>query len=165
MVVSSVRRALDAGVFVVAAAGNDGGADDDGKVASPAFLPRVIAVGATDETGAVWENSSRGDGNGEHPHRKPEVTAPGVNVISTGADDAWYTSSGTSVSTVLVSAALAMILEAHPELKVDDDRCVVHLKHALRDSLGTSHSPTAGYGELDAVAWFDTVDSSCPEAL
>ena len=164
VVVSSVRRALDAGVFVVAAAGNDGGADDDGKVASPAFLPRVIAVGATNETGAVWENSSRGNGMGEHPHRKPEVTAPGVNVISTGADDAWFTSSGTSVSTVLVSAALAMILEAHPELKVDDDRCVIHLKHALRDSLGTSHSPTAGYGELDAMAWFNAVDSSCPEA-
>ncbi|MEC8078670.1 MAG: S8 family serine peptidase, partial [Candidatus Thermoplasmatota archaeon] len=121
--------------------------------------------GATNETGAVWENSSRGDGTGEHPHRKPEVTAPGVNVISTGADDAWFTSSGTSVSTVLVSAALAMILEAYPDLKVDDDRCVIHLKHALRDSLGTSHSPTAGYGELDAMAWFNAVDTSCPEAF
>ncbi len=164
-VVSSVRRALDDGVFVVAAAGNDGGTDDDGRVASPAFLPRVIAVGATNETGAVWENSSRGDGTGEHPNLKPEVTAPGVNVISTGSDDAWFTSSGTSVSTVLVSAALALILEAQPELKVDDDRCVVHLKHALRQSLGASHSPTAGYGELDAMAWFEAVDPSCPVEL
>ena len=165
VVVSSVRRALDDGVFVVAAAGNDGGTDDDGRVASPAFLPRVIAVGATNETGAVWENSSRGDGTGEHPNLKPEVTAPGVNVISTGSDDAWFTSSGTSVSTVLVSAALALILEAQPELKVDDDRCVVHLKHALRQSLGASHSPTAGYGELDAMAWFEAVDPSCPVEL
>ncbi len=164
-VVSSVRRALDDGVFVVAAAGNDGGTDDDGRVASPAFLPRVIAVGATNETGAVWENSSRGDGTGEHPNLKPEVTAPGVNVISTGSDDAWFTSSGTSVSTVLVSAALALILEAQPELKVDDDRCVIHLKHALRESLGASHSPTAGYGELDAMAWFEAVDPSCPVEL
>ena len=164
-VVSSVRRALDDGVFVVAAAGNDGGTDDDGRVASPAFLPRVIAVGATNETGAVWENSSRGDGTGEHPNLKPEVTAPGVNVISTGSGDAWFTSSGTSVSTVLVSAALALILEAQPELKVDDDRCVVHLKHALRESLGASHSPTAGYGELDAMAWFEAVDPSCPVEL
>jgi len=165
VVVSSVRRALDDGVFVVAAAGNDGGTDDDGRVASPAFLPRVIAVGATNETGAVWENSSRGDGTGEHPNLKPEVTAPGVNVISTGSDDAWFTSSGTSVSTVLVSAALALILEAQPELKVDDDRCVIHLKHALRESLGASHSPTAGYGELDAMAWFEAVDPSCPVEL
>ena len=60
---------------------------------------------------------------------------------------------------------LAMILEAHPEVKVDDDRCVIHLKHALRDSLGASHSPTAGYGELDAMAWFNAVDPSCPEAF
>ena len=165
VVVSSVRRALDDGVFVVAAAGNDGGTDDDGRVASPAFLPRVIAVGATNETGAVWENSSRGDGTGEHPNLKPEVTAPGVNVISTGSDDAWFTSSGTSVSTVLVSAALALILEAQPELKVDDDRCVIHLKYALRESLGASHSPTAGYGELDAMAWFEAVDPNCPVEL
>ena len=68
-------------------------------------------------------------------------------------------------SWALVSAALAMILEAHPELKVDDDRCVIHLKHALRNSLGASHSPTAGYGELDAMAWFNAVNPSCPEAF
>lgn len=165
VVVSSVRRALDAGVFVVAAAGNDGGAEDDGRVASPAFLPRVIAVGATNETGAVWENSSRGDGMGDAPNQKPEVTAPGVNVISTGANDDWFSSSGTSVSTVLVSGALAMILEAHPELKVDDDRCIVHVKHALREALGGPHDPQSGYGELDAMAWFEAVDPTCPAAM
>ncbi len=165
VVVSSVRRALDAGVFVVAAAGNDGGAEDDGRVASPAFLPRVIAVGATNETGVVWENSSRGDGMGDAPNQKPEVTAPGVNVISTGANDDWFSSSGTSVSTVLVSGALAMILEAHPELKVDDDRCIVHVKHALREALGGPHDPQSGYGELDAMAWFEAVNPTCPAAM
>lgn len=165
VVVSSVRLALEAGVFVVAAAGNDGGVDDDGRVASPAFLPRVIAVGATNETGVVWENSSRGDGTGEDPHLKPEVTAPGVNVISTGADQAWFASSGTSVSTVLVSSALAMILEAHPGLMVDDDRCILHVKHALRNALGGAHDASSGYGELDAMAWFEAVDPACPDAI
>ena len=164
VVVSSVRRALDEGVFVVAAAGNDGGQDDDGQVASPAFLPRVIAVGASNESGSIWTNSSRGDGSGDAPNQKPEVIAPGVNVISTGSDDAWYASSGTSVSTVMVSSALAMILEAHPELMVEDDRCIEHVKFALREALGSSHDTSTGYGLLDAKAWFEQVDPTCPSA-
>ena len=162
VVVSSVRRALDEGVFVVAAAGNDGGIDDDGQVASPAFLPRVIAVGASNESGAIWTNSSRGDGSGDAPNEKPEVIAPGVNVISTGSDDAWYASSGTSVSTVLVSSALAMILEAYPELIVEDDRCIEHVKFALREALGSTHDTSTGYGMLNAKAWFEQVDPTCP---
>ena len=42
---SATRRAVDAGIFVVAAAGNDGGPDDDGLVSVPANIPRVITVG------------------------------------------------------------------------------------------------------------------------
>ena len=162
VVVSSVRRALDAGIYVIAAAGNDGGLEDDGRVASPAFLPRVIAVAASDQSGTMWVNSSSGSGVGDDPNLKPEVHAPGVDVISTGEGDAWFTSSGTSVSTVLVSSALAMILEAHPELKAEDDQCINHVKHALRGSLGEVHDARSGYGGLDAMGWFEAIDPACP---
>ncbi|HIF04947.1 MAG TPA: hypothetical protein EYQ80_06055, partial [Candidatus Poseidoniales archaeon] len=82
---AAVNRALDAGIFVVAAAGNDGGPDDDGDVASPGSIEDVICVGAIDVDGDIWGNSSVGD-NGirfpEHwirqdPDKKPELVAPG----------------------------------------------------------------------------------------
>ena len=90
--VSAVRRAVDSGIFVVAAAGNDGGGSDDGLVSVPGNVPRVITVGASTESQSVWANSSSGSQslmNGEqrqHPHMKPEVIAPGENIISTGSN-------------------------------------------------------------------------------
>ena len=108
--VSVVRRAVDNGIFVVAAAGNDGGSDDDGRVSVPSNVPRVISVGASVKGGGVWKNSSLGSqttSDGEfrtNPNLKPEILAPGENIVSTGIGDTWYTSSGTSDSTVFVSS-------------------------------------------------------------
>ncbi len=163
LVAGAVRRALATGVYVVAAAGNDGGPDDDGDVSSPAFVPQVIAVGASDVNGTVWTSSSRG-GQGEDPNKKPEVIAPGVDVISTGFDDGWYASSGTSVGTVMVSAALSMILQAHPSLTdLGDDRCIDEVKRALAESLGGLHDPQRGYGVLDAEAWNASINVDCAD--
>ncbi len=163
LVAGAVRRALASGVYVVAAAGNDGGPDDDGQVSSPAFVPQVIAVGASDKNGTVWSSSSMG-GQGDEPNEKPEVIAPGVDVISTGFDDGWYASSGTSVGTVLVSAALSMVLQEHPALRgLGDDRCVHEVKRSLADSLGGVHDPQAGYGVLDAEAWRASIDVGCAD--
>ena len=81
----AVQEALDAGIFVVAAAGNTGDDPDISDVSVPANLPGVIAVGASTRSGSVWSNSAAGsldnpygDGNRSYPDQKPEVTAPGV---------------------------------------------------------------------------------------
>ena len=78
---SAVDRALDSGMFVIAAAGNDGGSEDDGEVSSPASMPDVIAVGAVASNGSVWEGSSVGAPRyagvlRTYPDQKPEVVAP-----------------------------------------------------------------------------------------
>ena len=161
---SATRQATDAGIYVVAAAGNDG-LDDDGDVASPGSVSLAISVGATTRDGAVWSNSSTGaltDRNGvvrDHPHMKPEVVAPGVRIISTGEDNLWYSSSGSSDATVFVTGALALILEDQPHLKAQpngNSSCLVEVKRALADSLangGDDHDPRGGYGLLDASLW------------
>ncbi|MEL0330621.1 MAG: S8 family serine peptidase [Candidatus Poseidoniales archaeon] len=163
---SATRQATDAGIYVIAAAGNDG-TDDDGDVASPGSVQLAISVGATTQGKTLWANSSSGaplDRNGEpreSPHLKPEVVAPGEFIISTGNDNRWYSSSGTSDATVFVTGALALILEGNPLLKPTSGgnaSCLVKVKEALMNSLridGVSeHDARGGYGMLNAEAWY-----------
>ena len=166
---SVTRKAVDMGIFVVAAAGNDGGVDDDGRVSVPSNVARAISVGASTRGGDVWENSSLGSQimpNGEqrtNPNMKPEIIAPGDGIISTGRGDSWYSSSGTSDATVFVTAALALILEDQPRMKPNpqsDGSCVDSVKEALRISTefgGQIHDDQSGYGQLHAGNWLSAV--------
>ncbi|MGB2393696.1 MAG: S8 family serine peptidase, partial [Poseidonia sp.] len=102
------------------------------------------------------------DKNGDaraHPHMKPEVVAPGERIISTGEDNLWYSSSGSSDATVFVTGALALILEDQPRLKPQpggNASCLLEVKQALLESLGQGdglHDLRSGYGLLSASAW------------
>jgi serine protease AprX len=170
--VSAVQEAIDAGIFVVAAAGNTGSESSD--VSVPANIRGVIAVGAYRSSGTIWADSASGSDidpyNGEsrdYPHQKPEITAPGVNIFSTAStslNPPYAYSSGTSDSTVFVTGALALILEkfgseiAGEDGDIDFEDIEV-VKRALANSanrdqsLSESHSTTAGYGSLNAVEW------------
>ena len=58
---NAVRDALDHGVFVVAAAGNSGGAGTGvTDVSVPANVDGVIAVGAVDQDGLLWDRTATG---------------------------------------------------------------------------------------------------------
>ncbi len=131
----SVEDAIDEGVFVVAAAGNDG-EDDDGDVESPGSVDDVICVGGVTRSGGIWTGSSEGDNNGriwpnpilprDDPDKKPELVAPAHEVpvlMASGIGNGawWGWSSGTSAATAWVSGALALVLEAHPEMQREGD--------------------------------------------
>jgi serine protease AprX len=174
---AAVNRALDVGIFVVAAAGNDGGPDDDGDVASPGSVEGVICVGAIDVDGEIWGNSSVGD-NGlqvgllflrpprDDPDKKPELVAPGeklavlnAQIGGTTAKYAW--GSGTSGATVWVSAAIAHLLEARPDLQHDGtaggrstiEEVKVWIQNSVIPAEGQSgHDDYYGYGRLRADA-------------
>jgi len=164
---SIVEQATAEGVFVIAAAGNDGGLNDDGFVAAPSNVPLAISVAAHDEAGNVWSGSSEGNQQDRsNPNLKPEVMAPGVNIISTGGDDEYYSSTGTSDSTVFVAGALALILQEHPQLKrTGNSSCIELVKNALMESAQQvsqvqGHGGNTGYGSLHADYWLNQLGNN-----
>ncbi|HIF46695.1 MAG TPA: hypothetical protein EYQ73_07905 [Candidatus Poseidoniales archaeon] len=168
---NAVRQALDNGVFVIAAAGNDGGEDDDGRVASPSNVKEVISVAALDKNNLIWEGSSIGSGidnSGDaeiQPHQKPEISAPGVDILSTGPGGEYFISTGTSDSTVFVAGILSLILEAEPQIANGPDmECMGLVKTALKQSAvplldGVEHDPYWGYGAIDGLAWLEEIQA------
>ncbi len=115
----AVDSAMDRGVIVVAAAGNDG-QNDDGDVESPASVERVIAVGAVDRAGAIAPFSSMGSPTSgfppvarQDPNKKPEVVAPGVEIATLLSEGRYAYVSGTSPAAALVSGLVALLLQDH----------------------------------------------------
>jgi len=153
----AAQAALDRGVFVVAAAGNDGGPFDDGDVAIPANVPMALAIGAVDSSGRIASFSSIGSSvNRTDPNLKPEVAAPGVQIISTAPGAHYVTVSGTSPATAVATGIVALLLQRHPELQSGGlAGNVLAVKWALARSAITEpgqampHDPWYGYGVID----------------
>jgi uncharacterized repeat protein (TIGR01451 family) len=105
--------ALRAGsILPVFAAGNNG--PHAGTVSSPGSHPEALAVGAVDEEKSVTTFSGRGPSPwGEI---KPEVAAPGVNVISAFPGGGYASGTGTSVATPHIAGLAALLLQANPAL-------------------------------------------------
>jgi subtilisin family serine protease len=172
--VLAVQEALDAGIFIVAAAGNTGDDTSISDVSVPANMQGVIAVGVSTRSGNVWSNSANGSmvdpytqENRSYPDQKPEVSAPGILLFSTTStqiEPPYAYSTGTSDSTVLVTGALALILELYGTVLAGDDGVIdaeemEMVKRSLASSCdksgtdGSPHDARGGYGFLDAVQW------------
>ena len=123
---NALKQAADnlryAGIFVVVSTGNDGPMCE--TVASPLSLyDSVFSVGAIDRYGSVADFSSRGpvtaDGSGRN---KPDIVAPGMDIMSSMPQGTYAPNSGTSMAGPHVVGVVALIWSAQPDLIGDIDR-------------------------------------------
>ena len=123
IVALALDAAAAAGVVPVVAAGNDYNDLGAGSVSSPANATRAIAVGAVDITGS---SRTHADFSSVGPttvslRLKPDVSAPGVDVLSS-VPGGWAEFSGTSMATPHVAGAAALLRQRHPAWTADQLR-------------------------------------------
>ena len=150
----AVNTATANGLICLTTAGNDGHDADPvtSTLVTPADALDVISCAAHDLGGNVAGFSSSGptaDGR-----LKPEVGACGVSVAtvhSTFANNVSYVS-GTSLSTPIVAAAAACILQARPEYGVRQMREALFATASRSDADGLHPDPlfVEGHGIIDA---------------
>jgi subtilisin family serine protease len=150
IVVRALDNAAAAGVVPVVAAGNDYDIAGLGSIGSPGNAAAAISVAA----------STMGNGDGTRPDHiadfssagptpvslqlKPDVTAPGVDVLSSVPAHAFELLDGTSMATPHVAGGVALLLQRHPTWTAQQ------VKSALA-STGDEVHPTGRSGEVSVL--------------
>ncbi len=149
-------KMVERGLVMCVAAGNSGPALS--SIVVPGDAPNVITVGAIDDSGSIFDLSSRGPtANGEI---KPDLVTLGVDVVSAmaGSKNGHSSVSGTSMAVPQVSGASAILLEVRPDLGPADVKRIL-LKTA--DDLGpTGQDNVYGYGALNLTRALEAIDTS-----
>ena len=117
LVVRALDNAAAAGVIPVVAAGNDYGEFGGGSITSPGSAASAITAAAvtTDRTPALAEFSSAGP-TPVSVQLKPDVSAPGVDILSSvpAREGSWSGFSGTSMAAPHIAGAAALLQQRHP---------------------------------------------------
>ena len=138
-----MEAAWDDGFIVVTAAGNMG--PHPGTITAPGSSKKVKTVGSSDMLTRHQGISGRGPTS--QCICKPDIVAPGNSIISCSSkpDRRSYTvKSGTSMSTPMISGAIALLLEKYPAMSNLEIK--YRLKETARD-LGYTHN-IQGWGSF-----------------
>ena len=143
--------AVEAGVIVCVAAGNDGPSSH--TIGTPGCARKVITVGAVDDLDRVASFSSRGptaDGR-----LKPDVVLPGVRIVAARAQETsagiavgehYVTLSGSSMAAPHCAGVCALLLQAEPDMGPDAVKA-----RLMATAIDLADDPHAqGKGRVDA---------------
>jgi serine protease AprX len=157
------------GIVVVVSSDNNGAGNGPVTIYPPANDPFVITVGATEDKGTSTLTDDNlavfsAYGSTIDGFAKPELVAPGRNLVAALADkastmytdhplhrvgDYYFRMSGTSMSAPVVSGAVALLLQDEPNLNPDQ----VKYRLMATANKNWSYDPTqSGAGYLDVYA-------------
>ena len=185
------------GIFPVFATGNTFSCEVSeppglSTISSPAALPAAFAVGSTgNHDGAYAPHSLWGPANlpspglptlpdpRGYPQLKPQVLAPGVDIVSAFDfyDEAYGTMTGTSMSSPHIAGLVALMLDAGECLKGDYatlGTLIMSTARPLPYASGGTPAPgpgnvpnyATGWGEIDVPAAVDAASNACgPQGL
>ncbi len=160
-----------AGLILVFASGNEGGGTTFDNVRTPGDVPDIITVGATDCNMNIASFSSRGPVTWQNvppfsdwtypPGKlKPTISGPGVSTVSHNLCNGYRSLSGTSMSTPHVAGAVALMLQANPNLDHYEVKQI--LKDIAIDRGASGPDNTYGHGFVDAWAAVQAaIDAGC----
>jgi subtilisin family serine protease len=121
----AVQAAADAGLMIVAAAGNS-----RGDVLWPAAYPVAVAVAATTSQDQRADFSNTG--------ASLDLAAPGSDILSTYLDNRYSFISGTSMATPHVCALAGLILSIRPDLTAPQ---LLQIMQATADDINAATNP------------------------
>jgi len=153
----AIRTALDkaeqAGIVLVAGAGNTGTASGEGNnICAPARYEPVIAVGATDKFDNRCSFSSTGD--------TLELVAHGVNIYSTATDGGYANITGTSASSPHVAGVAALLIASG----VTSNAKVRQILQGTAEDLGPSGWDSwYGYGLVNVARAVNAEENTMPQ--
>lgn len=139
-----INYALEKGVTIVAASGNDGTLESY----YPGALAGVIAVGAVDQMDTVTGFSTFG--------KHVSFVAPGTNIVSAFPNNKYSLSSGTSQASPFVAGSIALLksLALKSGKSLEDNQVKYILKNTCDKSGKRLKDIKSGYGRINLLDAF-----------
>ena len=172
-----VNNTQAAGIFVEVSAGNSGANGCSSVNDAPAMYEASFSTGAININNGLANFSSRGPSLFYTPNLlKPNISAPGVDVLSSYSDnDTQFASlNGTSMAGPHVVGVVALLWSARPQLVRDIEATKMVLQNTANPNVTLANTQTCGgipsteipnnsfgYGRVDALAAINSVPGAC----
>ncbi len=156
----AVNYALEEGIVLIGASGNE---NYNNHISYPASEEGIIAVGGTDEDDMRWvENSSFGSNYGEGL----EFVAPADDILVLD-NNSTTISNGTSFSTAMTSATVAMMFSVNPYLSNSDINTEGSVRYILKETADKvndvyyNYDPVNGWSNQMGYGRINTYQAIC----
>ncbi|MEZ5357655.1 MAG: S8 family serine peptidase [Candidatus Zixiibacteriota bacterium] len=152
------------GVVVIFAAGNEGPFDTLRNPANRADDSLTnFAVGAWVEEDSLWYRSAQGPSDCDGVSIKPNVVAPGLNIVSSVPGGSYLPNTGTSMACPHVAGAIAILRQKNPDATVDQIKTAL-LNSAIDQGVAGKDNKF-GWGLIDIVAALNELDALTAPSL